>query len=352
MMPVILSDNKTFARQYNGIAYLRFWFKIWRGYRAAEKRLKKTLRDKICYYGPFKGEFGHMTAHTAPFLMYLHRQGVKIIYCGMEIHKPLLVDDNGQSIIHDFRPLRDFFAEVSPRTNNTVPPADVAEEIQEFVEEAEASGKAFWNIGDSFYYWFIHRNWLLRNHMFTYDLRKAYGTKEENSVCLFPRSKGSKVAKNNGAPWNYQEVIECIRPYFDKVYICGHPSQSESLSVSGNVELYVSTDNRIMLEKCANAKLIITQHSGVNNIGVYTNTKVLIIYNGGARIDDIGSIYNTLRFRPAIGESYPLSFAFTPAEISDFARRFKQNGYKTPDDWKNTAGTLEEATRMENGGGR
>ncbi|HLG02073.1 MAG TPA: hypothetical protein VI731_00670, partial [Bacteroidia bacterium] len=90
----------------------------------------------------------------------------------------------------------------------------------------------------------------------------------------------------------------------------------------------------------------------VNNIGVYTNTKVLIIYNGGARIDDIGSIYNTLRFRPAIGESYPLSFAFTPAEISDFARRFKQNGYKTPDDWKNTAGTLEEATRMENGGGR
>src|SRR5687768_14888004 len=227
-MSVRLSDNKDFARQYRGLSYLRFWFKIWRGNRAAEKRLRETLKRKMCYYGPFKGEFGHMTAHTAPFLMYLHRQGVKIVYCGMEIHKPLLVDEQKKSILHDFRPLRDFFAEVSPSGNSTVPPADVQEEIRKFEKEAESSGLPFWNIGDNFYYWFIHRNWLPEGHTYAYDLRKAYQTKEENSVCIFPRSKGAKFSKNNGERWDYQEVIEALKPHFDKVYICGHPSQCEA----------------------------------------------------------------------------------------------------------------------------
>jgi len=329
-MKIRLSDNIDFARHQRGLSYLRFWFKIWRGNRFADKKLKVTLDKKICYYGPFKGEFGHMTAHTAPFLMYLHKKGVKIIYCGMEIHKPLLVDENRNNIIHDFRPLRDFFAEVSPAGNSTVPPADVVEEIKKFENEANQSGLPFWNIGDNFYYWFIHRNWLPNGYTFVYDLQKAYQSKDENSVCIFPRSKGGKVSKNNGEQWNYLEIIEAVKPFFDKVYICGHPSQCESISPSGNVELCVSSDNSVMLEKCANSKLIITQHSGINNIGEYTNTKVLIIYKGGAKINDIGSIYNTLRFRPSLGTHHELSFVFSLEEISSFAKSFKESGYKTP----------------------
>lgn len=337
---ISFSDNTYFAAQLGFVARMKFWVRVFFGYRAANHRLRETLQKKICYVGPFKGEFGHMTAHTAPFLMYLHKHGVKIIYCGMEIHKPLLVDDQKKTIIHEFRPLRDFFAEVSPKGNSTVPPPDVIAEIEKFSKEAEASGLPFWNIGDNFYYWFIHRNWLLRGHTYAYDLQKAYGTKDENSVCIFPRSKGVKFAKNNGERWDYQEVIEAVRPHFDKVYICGHPSQCESLEVSGNVELCVSTDNSLMLEKCANSKLILTQHSGVNNIGEYTNTKVLIIYKGGKTMDDIGSIYNTLRFRPSIGKHHPLSFAFSLEEISAFAKGFRENGYRTPEGWKETAGEV------------
>lgn len=340
MRTIELSDNVSFARNYKGLARLRFWLKVWRGNRAAEWRLRRTLKKKICYFGPFKGEFGHMTAHTAPFLMYLHKHGVKIIYCGMEVHKPLLVDDNRNSIIHDFRPLRDFFKEVSPRGNSTEPPEDVQESIRLFTKEAEESGLPFWNIGDNFYYWFIHRNWILNGYTYTYDLKKAYGTRSENSVCIFPRSKGASFAKNNGERWDYREVIEAVKPYFEKVYICGHPSQCESLEVSGNVELCVSTDNSLMLEKCANSKLIITQHSGVNNIGEYTGTKVLIIYKGGEKISDIGSIYNTLRFRPSIGTHYPLSFAFSLEQISTFARNFAASNYTTPAEWPFTQGSL------------
>ena len=335
-----LSDNKTFAKQYGFFARMRFWLKVARGYRAANKKLEETIRKGVCYYGPFKGEFGHMTAHTAPFLMYLHKKGVKIIYCGMELHLPLLVDDQKKSIIHEFHPLRDFFAEVSPRTNATVPPADVIAEIEKFNKLAEHSGYPFWNIGDDFYYWFIHRNWLLRGHTSVYDLQKAYQTKDENSVCIFPRSKGGATSKNNGERWDYQELIKTVSPYFDKVYICGHPSQCESIQASGNVELCVSTNNAVMLEKCANSKLIITQHSGINNIGEYTNTKVLIIYKGGKTISDIGSIYNTLRFRPSIGKHFPLSFAFSLEQITEFAKGFSENGYRTVDGWKETAGEL------------
>src|SRR5205823_14480788 len=114
---------------------------------------------KICYYGPFKGEFGHFLAHTLPFLMYLHKKGVKIRYCGMELHKPFLVDESGKSIISEFTPLRDFFAEVPPNSNTVVPPADVQKVISEWTKEAENSRLPFWNIGDDFYYWFIHRHW-------------------------------------------------------------------------------------------------------------------------------------------------------------------------------------------------
>lgn len=316
-MKMRLSDNSEYARRYKGIAYLRFWFKVWRGYMQARKRLRKTLRLKKCYYGPFKGEFGHMTAHTAPFLMYLHKQGVKIIYCGMEIHKPLLVDDQGKSIIHEFRPLRDFFAEVSPKGNSTVPPPDVVDEIRRFEQEALSSGFPFWNIGDDFYYWFIHRNWVPRGHSFVYDLRKAYQTRDENSVCIFPRSKGAKSAKNNGERWDYPQLVAAVSPYFEKVYICGHPSQCEAIEPGGNVELCVSTDNSIMLEKCANSKLIITQHSGVVYLGEYVDTQVLIIYKGDL---PIGSIQNTLRFLRSIGKKRNLAFAYTEDEVVRYVK--------------------------------
>lgn len=320
------SDNKFFARQYSGLAWLRFWFKIFRGYIAAYMRLYRTLRVKKCYYGPFKGEFGHFLAHNLPFLTYLHSKGVKIYYCGMELHRPFLVDENRKSIITEYYSLRDFFGEVIPHSNDVEPPADVQKEIDKFTAIAKAdSSVPFWNIGDKFYYWFVHRNWQLRGpFMKTYNLEKAYSSGKEKAAVIFPRKKMAEYTPNNGGPWDYMEIARVISPYFDKVYITGHPSLSEELKSEGKIEVCLSKDNTVILETCAKSQLIITQHSGANNMGEYTNNRVLIIFNGKP---PIGSLHNTLRFRPYIGTKYDLDYAFTMDEIVEYAKKFtfKQN---------------------------
>lgn len=307
-----------------GWALFTFRMRIFAGNRKAWWRLQMTLLFKRCYYGPFKGEFGHFLAHTLPFLAYLHRRGVKIHYCGMELHKPFLVDESGQSIIHEFTPLRDFFAEVAPRSNSAIPPQDVQEVIAAFNKKAKRGIAPFWNIGDDFYYWFIHRNWLLRKpYTQGYDLSKVYGGKKENNVVIFPRSKGAKFSDNNGGPWDYQQLAEKLGPYFNKVLICGHPSQVLALEAKGNIELHITADNAVILEKCANSTLIITQHSGVNNLGEFVGTQVLLIYNGEG---PIGSLHNTLRFRPSLmgqktQQRFELAYAFSDAEILDYLQK-------------------------------
>ena len=320
--PQLLSDNKGYAIQHNfkGLALAKYWLKIYYNFYKADARLKETIKKGKCYYGPFKGEFGHMTAHTAPFLMYLHSKGVKIIYCGMELHKPLLVDESGKSIIHDFRSLRDFFSEVTPSSNSTIPPTDVQEEIKKFEQEAYSSGYPFWNIGDNYYYWFIHRNWILNGHTYVYHLEKFYKTKNENACCIFPRSKGSRISPNNGEKWDYENLINILKPYFDKIYVVGHPSQVLEIKTSDKVEICITTDNSKIFECVANSNLLITQHSGVNNLGEYLNTKVLIIYKGGKSVSDISSMNNTLRFRHGLGNHHALSFAFSEDEVIRFIR--------------------------------
>lgn len=321
-----VSDVESYIRSRNlsGVTLLKFRFRLFRERRKTRKRLAETLRLKECFYGPFKGEFGHFLAHTLPFLGYLHKHGVKIHYCGMALHKPFIVDENKKSILASYHELRDFFAEVAPDSNSAIPPPDIQNEIAEFEKHAVASGLPFWNIGDDFYYWFIHRNWLMEEpYTNGYRLDRAYWPhQKENSLCIFPRSKGASFSLNNGGPWDYPELIRKISPYFDKVYICGHPSQVLRLEPSNKVELCITADNSVIIEKCSRSRLIITQHSGVNNLGEYTNTPVLIIYNGEG---PIGSMQNTIRFRPFLvgdgkKELFPLSFAFTEEEVVEFVK--------------------------------
>lgn len=280
---------------------------------------KKALQDKECYYGPFKGEFGHFLLHNLPFLSHLHQQGVKIHYCGMELHKAFLVDDKGISIIHKYYPLRDFFAEVPSSSNSTVPPMDVQKEIDAFYTLAKESNKAFLDIADKDMYWYVFRNWQLkkgRQHVYT--IENVYKNTKENSCVIFPRKKGNAVTPNNGGPWDYLEIAKLVSPYFDKVYITGHPSMSAELVSEGNIEVCLSTNNQVVIEKCCNANLIITQHSGAVHIGCYTNTNVLLIFNGEPPI--IGLI-DTLRFRKNL-TTQTLNYAFNKEEILNFVKSF------------------------------
>ena len=281
----------------------------------------KALKDKECYYGPFKGEFGHLLLHTVPFLMHLHKMGVKVHFCGVNIGEPFLMDDKGNSIVYKFYPLRDFYAEVPPASNETIPPADVQDEIKKFQKIAIASKMAYLNIADHDMYWFVFRNWQLKGRQFLYPLQNIYKTSTENSCVIFPRKKGNEYTSNNGGPWDYMQIARSVSPYFDKVYITGHPSMSAELKSEHNIEVCVSADNRVVLEKCSNASLIITQHSGAVHMGAYTNTKVLLIFNGKLPVRGLA---DTLRYRVNLS-SEPVSFAHSYTEIENYVKLFNKS---------------------------
>jgi hypothetical protein len=312
------SDHKKYGdANYHGINKLFYRFKIFRGYMLAYFRLFAALVFRRCYYGPFKGEFGNFLGHNLPFLAYLHSKKVKIYYCGMLLHQPFLVDENGQSIIYRYYGLRDFFKEVSPSQNSTIPPLDVQNEIEKFEKEAKSSVFPFFNVGDPYYYWFIHRTWILRGFMKTTNLEKVYGTKKENSVVVFPRSKGARSTPNNGEPWDWEGLIRKIEPYFDKVYVLGHPAFSLPVQSSGKVSVLITDDNARIIEKCCNSKLIITQHSGTCYLGEYTNTQVLIIFHGKFPILGIN---DSIIFKYFLGAKFPFAFAFSMEEIEEYVK--------------------------------
>lgn len=318
--PSALSNNQTYVIQagLKGLALIKFWIKVAYGFYKANRRLKETIRKRACFYGPFKGEFGHFLAHTLPFLMYLHKRGVKINYCGMSLHKPFMVDETGNSIVEQFHELRDFFKEVPPDSNAAIPPKDVVKQIDIFYKRAQLGKVPFWDIGDGFYYWFIHRNWLSKKNTHYYQLDRAYSNSRQNSCVLLPRSKGAAVSQNNGEPWDYKAVIHLLAPFFDKIYICGHPSQVLKLEIDNpKVEIAVSADNTVLLGKLASSRLVVTQHSGIVYAGEYTGTDILMIYKGGQRIQDIGSLNNTLHFKQQFPGRSKIYYAFNENEIVD-----------------------------------
>ena len=116
------------------------------------------------------------------------------------------------------------------------------------------------------------------------------------------------------------EIAETVSPYFDKVYVTGHPAMSVDLKSRGNIEVCLTTDNSKILEYCANSQLIITMHSGTVYLGDYTNSQILIIYKGKP---PIGSLQNTLRFKPFLGKKYDFKYAFSLNEISTFVKQYK-----------------------------
>jgi hypothetical protein len=298
----------------------------WRGRRAFLLKARKNtallnefyesaLRQKACYYGPFKGEFGHFLLHNLPFLMHLHKQGVAIHYCGMSLHKPFLVDEDGNDIIAKWYPLRDFFAQVHPKSNETKAPADIQIVIDAFRSEALSTGLPYLDIENQGLYWWVFRNWQLEGKQHVYPLQQAYAKTAGRSCVIFPRKKGGSFTANNGGPWDYIEIAKALAPHFEEVKLVGHPSLSADVEAQGNIRICVSADNAKTLRHCAEASLIITQHSGAVHLGAYVNTPVLIIFNG---MPPIKGLIDTLRFRKNISKD-ALSYAFNLNEIVNFA---------------------------------
>lgn len=319
-LPLIYPDEATVPaygyRNMNRRGRFLFKRKLARAEATLDKFYAKALSEKVCYYGPFVGEFGHFLLHNLPFIMHLHHKGVAVHYCGMALHTPFLVNSTGQSLIAEARLLRDFFGEVKPISNETLPPNDVVAEIEEFRREAKASGAPFLDISDKEMYWYAFRNWQLRGKQHLYSLKPVYASAARGKNCvIFPRKKGGEFTPNNGGPWDYMEVARAVAPHFDEVILAGHPSLSAEVAEEGNIKIRISADNADTLRYCADAELLITQHSGAVHLGAYTDTPVLVIFNGSPPIK---GLIDTLRFRKNLTDT-PLRYAFSLDEIKNFA---------------------------------
>jgi hypothetical protein len=284
--------------------------------------LYRTLLKKECYFGPFTGEFGHLLGHNLPFISYLYSKGVKVHFCGMEIHRPFFIDDKGREIVKDAIWLRDFFDESLPNCNTAVGPGDINRATSRFIEIAKSSKLPYWDNSEFNYYFDFFRWWILkRGFLKTYNLEKAYKTKTSDSIVIFPRrwnpSADQKVQLiNNGEIWDYYKVAKIASEHFDKVYVIGHPSFTDvNFDSFDNVEVRITNDNFQILELCCNSRLIVSQHSGSVYLGEYTNTPVLIIYKGG---HVIGDIENTKQFKAGLGRKHEFNYAYGYNELEKF----------------------------------
>jgi len=281
---------------------------------------RKALKVKECYIGPFWGEFGNFLLHFLPYVTYLHKQGVKLNICCLENYVPLLVDENGDKMYHSCIPLRDFFKEVRPAGNNVKPPEDVYTQFAGFKQKAIKSGLPFLDMSKADLYWYIFRNWQLDGKQAIYKLENVFKKDlqiKQNNAVIFPRKKTTGYTANNGEAWDYMELAKSISPYFDNVFITGHPSMSAEINDEGNIHARLSTDNKFVLECCANANLIITQHSGAMHLSSYLNVPVLLIFKGKLPVKGLD---DSNRFMKNI-QRKNIYIALNEKEIIDFVAK-------------------------------
>jgi hypothetical protein len=315
----------------NGVSRLnaiRFWLKIGMYWLLSCGKLTVALLTKKAYVGPFKGEFGNFLGHVLPFISFLHKRGVKVYFCGFEILKPYLIDSEGNSTVAQFYPLRDIYEEAPPSTNFGAVPLDLQSKIDAFKKEVEASGP-FFNLDSEFYYWFVFRFFVARFCAHMYDLSQFYGS-AENACAIFPRSKGASATKNNGEPWDYQAVIDVLKSVFQKIYVVGHPAHVLELKEQEGVELIITSDNERILRAVSKSKLLVSPHSGVVYLAPLLQKQFLIIYRGGNRVFDIGSIKNTLYYLNSLSGRHLIDYCFSLQELNTHIKTYKSKEFETP----------------------
>ena len=257
-----------------------------------------ALNKKECFIGPFIGEFGNFLLHLLPFISHLNENGVKVNYCGLELHRPFLVNSKGEHFLYNYVALRDFFKEVKPSENGIKNlPGDVQAEVDKFVTEARSGKLPFLDIyGDRDLYWYSYRNWQLNGKQHIYNLSQVYAPSgKQNKLVIFPRKMVKEFTPNNGGVWDYAELGEELTNCFDEVVFIGHPELSSfEEKKHDKIRYCVTGDNKDVLEECATARLILTQHSGAMHVGGFVHTPVLLIFKGDPPIKGLD---DSIRFR-------------------------------------------------------
>lgn len=314
LLPYIEKGEATYAlKGYRGLnvaGKLKFTKILVDNHNQLNSFHKKAIQLKECYVGPFIGEFGNFLLHMLPFISYLHKQDVKIHYCGMANQTPFLIDESGSSLLFEFVELRDFFHEVRPSGNSIeFLPEDVDIQVKGFQKRGNEGLAPYLDIfSNSNLYWYSYRNWQLKGKQHVYNLSNHYGPGgKKNKAVIFPRKMSSEFTPNNGGNWDYNAISEILKKYFEEVVFIGHPSMSAGLDnvSSDRVTLALSADNKNVLQHCSTAKLVITQHSGAMHVSGYTQSPVLLIFNGKPPIKGLD---DSIRYRK--------NFEFRETDIS------------------------------------
>lgn len=285
--------------------------------------LVKTLIEKECYFGPFVGEFGHLLSHIVPFITFLHSKGVKVNYCGPEIHKTFFYDKNGVLILNNFFVLRDFYNETSPYCNDQNYPVDIGVRINKFLNIAGKSKYTFWDIRDRFFYFYCFCRWQYHNNFTRINKFNKKINKNQFNVALFPsKKKNNSHSAYRGEDWDYNKVISTIENLVDKIYILGHPAFSLNINKSIKVEEVLTSDNSMILEKCLESDLIITQMSGAHYLGIYSQTDCAILLKGNNL--DYSNLIKDSTYRKKLGEKFPLKVLSDYKSIQEYIKSLKE----------------------------
>lgn len=311
-------------RGLNFFGKIKFYGILKENNKILEKFYKEALIKKECYIGPFIGEFGNFLLHLLPFISHLNEKGVKINYCGLELHRPFLVDENGKLFLNNYVSLRDFFKEVKPSGNGIeMLPNDVQADVEKFQKQAMKSSLPFLDIFENRnLYWYSYRNWQLDEKQHIYNLSNVYAPKgKQNKIVIFPRKMVKDFTPNNGGVWDYTVLGEFLTSFFEEVVFIGHPELS-SFDETKNTKIRycVTANNKDVLEECATAQLILTQHSGAMHVGGYIHTPVLLIFKGSPPIKGLD---DSIRFRKNFKYN-KVDLVFDENGIIDFINNLKK----------------------------
>lgn len=254
---------------------------------------KQAIEKRECYVGPFWGEFGNFLLHFLPFVMHLYQNGIKVNVICLEHYRPFFTNSEGKFICNEFYPLKKTQTEFPPSGNYLkVIPQGFNEIHRKVVLESKNRRIPFFDLSDSDFYWYSFRNWELSEKQAFLNLRHV--KEKSNKVVLFPRAKGPAYTLNNGERLDYVELSGILSEYFQEVIVVGLPEMSANAEFDNPKIVNRVGDNETVLKECAEARLIVSQHSGAIHVGLYTNTPSLIIYKG---VLPIKGLDDTLRFR-------------------------------------------------------
>jgi hypothetical protein len=323
------NNEETFAAKgYKGLNWkgrLKFWFILEQNNRKLSRFINKTLSQKICYIGPFYGEFGNFLLHFLPFISYLHQQGVKCHICILDRYVDFLMDNKGCPLYETLTLLDGVkLKDLPPASANhlKVEPSEFTLIKNGFFNAAQEKNAPFLDLSDTNLYWYSFRNWQLKDCQHFYDLSR--GTPKMNKVVVFPR-KGTGYTQNNGETPDYLKMANILAEYFEEVTLIGMPEMSESINENFNIKIKTKLGgNDIVLKECSNAALIFSQHSGAIHTGLYTNTPSIMFFKG---ILPIKGLDDTLRFR-VNKTNCPAYLVTNELELREFCKAFINNRKK------------------------